>query len=342
MEDTSASDTTLREAVRQSLDHWSEKLSCGHDVEQQHFFKRKFIENLKASPIASTPEKANEQHYEVPNEFFETVLGKRLKYSGCIFTPGVNNLDEAETHTLAVYCERAQLKDGHHVMDLGCGWGSLGLYILENYPRCTVTCVSNSATQKRYIEKASGANRYRLKVITADVNTFSTSDRFDRILSIEMFEHMKNYNSLLQKVSSWLQPDGLLFIQTFCHRQFPYAFNTKGGSDSEWMAKNFFTGGIMPSADLYLYFQRDLLTVDQWVINGSHYAKTLECWLRKLHQNKNRVVEILETAYGKSASQHLFNWRLFFIFCAEVFGYKQGNEWHVMNHLFRKHPKCSL
>ena len=222
------------------------------------------------------------------------------------------------------------------------GWGSLGLYILENYPKCTVTCVSNSTTQKSYIEAASGAYQDRLKVITADVNVFSTTDQFDRIMSIEMFEHMKNYKSLFKKVSSWLKPDGLLFIQTFCHKQFPYAFDVKEGSDSEWMAKNFFTGGIMPSADLYLYFQEDLLIIDQWVINGSHYAKTLESWLTKLHQNKARVFEILKAAYGQAAKQHLFNWRLFFIFCAEVFGYKQGNEWHVINHLFKKHPKCSL
>lgn len=340
MED--ASDKTLREAVRQSLHHWSEKLSCGNDVEKQYYFKNKFIKTLATSPIASTPEKANEQHYELPSEFFQTVLGKRLKYSGCIFGPGVNNLDEAETHTLAVYCSRAQLKDGHHVMDLGCGWGSLGLYILENYPRCTVTCVSNSTTQKKYIEAACGPYQNRLTVITADANIFSTTDRFDRIMTIEMFEHMKNYNALFKKVSSWLKPDGMLFIQTFCHRQFPYAFNIKEGSDSEWMAKNFFTGGIMPSADLYLYFQEDLLIDDQWAINGTHYATTLECWLAKLTQNKARVVEILESAYGQAAKQHLFNWRLFFIFCAEVFGYNQGNEWHVINHLFRKHPKCSL
>ncbi|XP_005095452.1 (S)-coclaurine N-methyltransferase [Aplysia californica] len=333
------SDETLRDGVRQNMSAWIHKLECGGDIEKQHNFKKKFIQRLRTSPIATDTDKANEQHYEVPTEFFLTVLGKRLKYSGCIFSNPGTTLDEAEEFTLQQYCERAKVEDGHDVMDLGCGWGSFGLYVLEKYPKCKVTCVSNSNTQRAHIvrraEEMGVVNR--LEAITADANTFTTGNRYDRIVSIEMFEHMKNYESLFQRVSSWLKPSGLLFLQVLCHKSFPYAFDTKPGSDTEWMAKNFFTGGTMPSVDLFLYFQRDVTLLESWIINGQNYSRTLEAWLEKMDANKDKVAAIFEKAYGsKELEQKVFDWRLFFIFCSEVFGFKKGNEWHVSYHLFQK------
>jgi len=340
----SGADEILREGVRANLGGLVNKLSCDGDIEKQHFFKKKFIRKLRTSPIAIDTDIANEQHYEVPTEFFLLALGKRLKYSSCDWPEGVTTLDEAEEVTLKQYCERAQIKDGQNVMDLGCGWGSFGLYVLENYPNCRVTCVSNSNTQRALIlERAQNMGvAGRLDAITADANTFTTGNRFDRIVSIEMFEHMKNYEVLFQRVSSWLKPQGQLFLQILCHRNFPYAFDSRKGSDTEWMAKNFFSGGTMPSHDLFLHFQRDVALLDSWIVNGQNYSRTLEAWLTKMDANKDKVAAIFKKAYGKEFEQNVFNWRLFFIFCSEVFGFMKGNEWHVSHYLFQKKSLSSL
>ncbi|KAL3859484.1 hypothetical protein ACJMK2_009703 [Sinanodonta woodiana] len=339
-----AADDILRNGVRQNLDAWIKKLECDGDIEKQHAFKKKFLEKLKTSPVAIETDKANEQHYEVPTEFFKTVLGPRLKYSCCYWPQGVKTLEEAEKLSLQQYCDRAKIQDGQTILDLGCGWGSMGLYICEKYPHCQVTCVSNSNTQRQFIESKALQQGFlgRLEAITADVNVFSSSKRFDRIISIEMFEHMKNYETLMQRVASWLKPSGLLFIQVLCHRLHPYAFDTKPGSDTEWMAKNFFTGGTMPCTDLYLYFQNDLKIGENWVLNGKHYSKTLEYWLSTMDQNMDQIKEMFLKVYGDDADQQIFNWRLFFIFCSEVFGFKGGNEWHVSQHLFKKQVRSSL
>nr|KAG5709291.1 hypothetical protein BaRGS_018043 [Batillaria attramentaria] len=300
---------------------WIKKLECEGDVEKQHNFKKKFIARLRHSVIAEATDKANEQHYEVPTDFFLTTLGSRLKYSCCFWPEGVTALDEAEDASLQKYCELSKLEDGHRVMDLGCGWGSFGLYVCEKYPKCHVTCVSNSNTQRQLIEARARERGFadRLEAITADANTFHTANKYDRIVSIEMFEHMKNYETLFQRVASWLKPSGYLFLQVFCHRQHPYAFDVKPGSDTEWMAKTFFTGGTMPSMDLFLYFQRDVSIVDSWVLNGQHYSKTLEAWLQRMDGNIDKVMEIVQKAYGTDAEKQKFNWRLFFMFCSEVF-----------------------
>ncbi|XP_071087384.1 uncharacterized protein [Haliotis cracherodii] len=339
-----ASDDVLRDGVRGSLGAWIQKLECGGDVERQMFFKKRFIERLRKSAIAIETDKANEQHYEVPTEFFLASLGSRLKYSGCYWPEGVSTLDQAEDASLGLYCERAKIEDGHTVMDLGCGWGSFGLYVCELFPRCRVTCVSNSNTQRALITARAEQRGYRdrLEVITADANEFLTSKKYDRIVSIEMFEHMKNYGVLFQRVSSWLKPSGYLFVQVFCHREHPYAFDTTPGSDTEWMAKNFFSGGTMPSRDLFLYFQNDVTVVNQWVVNGTHYAKTLEAWLQRTDGNKERIMHILRQSYGEDAEQQLFNWRLFFMFCSEVFGYKGGNEWFLTHVLMKRKLQSSL
>ncbi|KAL4225156.1 hypothetical protein ACF0H5_015849 [Mactra antiquata] len=339
-----ASDEALRNGVRANLQTWIKKLECDGDLEKQSLRKKKFIQRLRNSPVAIETDKANEQHYEVPTDFFLTVLGKRLKYSGCDWPAGVKTLEEAEVVSLGLICERAGVQNGQTILDLGCGWGSLSLYICEKFPQCNVTCVSNSNTQRQHIQNQGLSLGYqgRLECITADANVFTTSETFDRIISIEMFEHMKNYEILMQRVSSWLKPSGKLFIQVLCHRQHPYAFDTKQGSDTEWMAKNFFTGGTMPSVDLYLYFQNGVKIEDYWIINGVNYSKTLEAWLERLDQNYDKVMKILKDAYGDDADQQMFNWRLFFIFCSEVFGYSGGNEWIVSQHLFKKNQLSSL
>ncbi len=241
--------------------------------------------------------------------------------------------------------QRADVKDGHQVMDLGCGWGVTSLWVLEKYPNTNVVAVSNSRTQKEFIEKRAAAKGFagRIKCITADANVFDTEERFDRIISIEMFEHMRNYETLMKRVSSWLKPQGLLFTQILCHKEFTYPFNASKGSDTEWMAKYFFSGGTMPSSDLFLYFQDDLIIANHWNVNGKHYSKTLEAWLTRLDAKQDNALKILEATYGKEkAPTHLFNWRLFFMYCAEVFGYDDGNEWIVAHHLFRKRCKSSL
>ncbi|KAK6172859.1 hypothetical protein SNE40_016433 [Patella caerulea] len=333
-----ASDEVLREGVRQNLSAWLDKLECGGDLEKQNYYKKKFIHRLKTSPIAIDTDKANEQHYEVPTEFYLTSLGKRLKYSGCYFPDGVKDLDQAEDLSLSMYCDRAKIQDGQTVLDLGCGWGSFGLFVCEKFPRCQVTCVSNSNTQREHILDEAARRGYgsRLDCITADANYFTTSKRFDRIVSIEMFEHMKNYELLFQRVSTWLKPAGLLFIQILCHRAHSYAFDTKPGADTEWMAKNFFSGGTMPSVDLFLHFQNNISIEDHWVLNGTHYSKTLEAWLEKMDANKDKVKQIFTKAYGEDVDKQIFNFRLFFIFCSEVFGFKNGNEWLIAQYLFRK------
>lgn len=332
-------DEEVRKGVTDSLGYWVSKLECGGDAEKQWHFKRKFIERLRQSPIAEQTDLANEQHYEVPTEYYIAVLGERRKYSCCYWPEGVTTLEEAEDASLALICERARVEDGQSIMDLGCGWGALSLYICEKFPTCKVTSVSNSRTQRELIESKAQERGFgaRLDVITADANTFVTANRYDRIISIEMFEHMRNYELLLQRVSTWLKPHGLLFTQILCHREFTYAFDTKMGADTEWMARHFFSGGTMPSADLFLYFQNDVAVVDHWRLNGKHYTKTLEAWLARLDQNRDKVASILDRAYGASdGPQQLYNWRMFFMFCSEVFAHREGNEWIVAYHLFKK------
>ncbi|KAF9064754.1 S-adenosyl-L-methionine-dependent methyltransferase [Rhodocollybia butyracea] len=296
--------------------------------------------------IADVPEKANEQHYEVSTKFILSTLGPCAKYSSCLFPTGNETLEEAEVLMLESYCEKAQLQDGQDVLDLGCGWGSLSLYIAQKYPRSRITGLSNSTTQKTHIDataKLRGLNN--LEIITADVNTydFVETNRFDRILSIEMFEHMKNYQILFKKVSTWLKSnDSLLFIHIFCHRTAPYHFEEEGADNSDWMAKNFFAGGTMPSHDLFLYFQDDVKLVRSWFISGIHYSKTLEAWLKLQDENRQAGLEELQTdakAKGNDPMEGLkafYRFRVFYMACSELFKFNNGQEWGLGHYLFRK------
>ena len=284
--------------------------------------RRAFVEGLRASPIALQPAKPNEQHYEEPADFFGLVLGPRLKYSSCLWQDGTTTLAQAEEAMLDLTCERAGVANGMEILDLGCGWGSFSLYAAERFPDARITAVSNSRTQREWIETRSEARGLRnVRVVTADVNALELDRRFDRVVSIEMFEHMRNYEALLAKISAALEPEGRLFVHVFCHRDLAYPY-AKG-----WMARNFFTAGQMPSEDLLLEFQRDVELVERWRVPGTHYARTSEAWLERLADNAAKI----ERRWGRA---YLERWRIFFLACAELFAYRDGTEWLVAHYLF--------
>ncbi|KAI3468090.1 hypothetical protein Pfo_024753 [Paulownia fortunei] len=295
-----------------------------------------FAHSLREMPIAIKTEKPKSQHYEVPTSFFKLVLGKHLKYSCCFFPDKSSTLEDAEKAMLELYCERSQIRDGHSVLDVGCGWGSLSLYIAQKYPNCQITGICNSITQKTHIEEqCRDLQLQNVEIIVADVSTFDMEASYDRIFSIEMFEHMKNYQDLLQKISRWMKSDGLLFVHYFCHKTFAYHFEDV--NDDDWITRYFFAGGTMPSANLLLYFQDDVSIVNHWIVNGKHYAQTSEEWLKRMDQNLSSVKPIMESTYGKdSAVKWTVYWRTFFIAVAELFGYNNGEEWMVAHFLFKK------
>jgi cyclopropane-fatty-acyl-phospholipid synthase len=284
--------------------------------------KEAFVERLRESSIAERVQKANEQHYEVPPEFFRLVLGPRLKYSSCLWPDGVGTLAEAEEAMLALTCERAGVEDGMTLLDLGCGWGSLTGWLAERYPRSRILAVSNSRLQRQYIESLGLSN---VRVLTADVNRLRLDARFDRILSVEMLEHMRNYEELLARIASWLEPDGRFFCHVFWHRSFAY------GYEDGWMARRFFTAGTMPSDDLLPRFDGDLSLEAHWRVSGRHYARTAEAWLARLDANRSEV----ERVVGRAAAAE---WRVFFLACAGLWGFRGGREWLVSHYRFARRP----
>ena len=297
--------------------------------------KQIWIEQMKESPIALVPEKANEQHYEVPPAFFEEVLGKHLKYSSGYWPDGVDSLDESEESMLELSFERAQLADGDSILELGCGWGSLTCYMASKLPNSKITAVSNSKDQKEHIQnRCKNQGLDNIEVITADMNDFETENKYDRVVSIEMFEHMRNYKKLLSKISSWLNDDGKLFIHIFTHQSVVYPFENQGEAD--WMAREFFSGGMMPSHDLLLYFQDDLIIDDVWSMSGTHYEKTSLAWVNKMDANKDSIMKIFLKTYGDDAKLWFQRWRIFFMSCEKLFGYNNGSEWGVSHYRFNK------
>lgn len=308
-----------------------------NDIEKADLRFRRMLEELRQSPIAIETAAANEQHYEIPTRFFQLCLGKRLKYSSCFYKTGDETLDEAEVAMLGIYSERAELKDGQHILELGCGWGSLTLWMAEKYPNANITAVSNSATQRMHIEAVCRERGWQhVKVITCDVNTLELdANQFDRVVSVEMFEHMRNYQTLLNRISKWMKPEAKLFVHIFCHRYVMYPFETDG--DDNWMGKYFFTGGIMPSADTLLHFQQDMSIQQRWLVSGEHYEKTSNHWLANQDANREEIMQIMKNTYGEKDAKRWFNrWRMFWLSCAELFGLEDGNEWLVAHYLFCK------
>lgn len=334
-------DFLIRAGIRAQLSNKLGKEYAGGPEAQEERFSR-LVSRLKESPIALFTKEANEQHYELPAEFFKTVLGKHLKYSSGYWPERCRDLDASEKNMLELYCSRARLSDGQTVLDLGCGWGSLSLYMAAKYPRSRITGVSNSSAQKAFIEEeAAERGLANLEIITADINDYRSDRLFDRVLSVEMFEHLRNYEKLFEKVSSWMKPDALLFVHIFTHRELAYLFDeTDRGS---WMAKYFFTGGIMPSHHLFLSFPKHLAVHSKWKVDGTHYQKTCEAWLSKIDAHTDSIMPLFKKTYGEQdALRWRVYWRVFFMACAELFGYRGGEEWMVSHYLFQKQPRETL
>jgi cyclopropane-fatty-acyl-phospholipid synthase len=323
------SDNAIRKVLRFGISAELRQLQEGGPAGQAARQER-LIQSLMQEPIAVATDDANRQHYEIPPEFFRQVLGKRMKYSCALWCEGLTGLDAAEEAMLDAVCMRAGLKDGQRILDLGCGWGALSFYIAERYPSCHVLALSNSQAQKAYIDElAVSSGIQNLHVETANIAAWETAQRFDRILSIEMFEHMRNYDALMAKLAGRLAPEGRLFVHVFSHRSHAYKF------EGSWLAERFFTGGLMPSDDLLLHFQRDVRLLDRWRLDGTHYQKTCEAWLQRLDGNRERALETLAGARADATPVRLLTeFRLFFMTCAEAFGYAQGQEWGISHYLF--------
>lgn len=296
--------------------------------------RQQFLQSLRSGPIAPVPEKANEQHYELPAEFFALMLGPHRKYSCCCFEDNESSLEQAEAAALTLTCERAQLVNGQEILELGCGWGSLSLWMAAHFPASRITAVSNSAAQREFIEcEAQNRCLTNLRVITADINVFSPPHaHFDRVVSVEMFEHLRNYQELLSRISSWMHPRGKLFVHHFCHREFSYPFETAGSAN--WMGRYFFTGGMMPNAQMLTWFDQSLTVKQQWTWNGRHYQRTANAWLANLDARRDEALRILSTAYGPQHAARWFQrWRVFLLAVSELFGYAGGEEWFVVHSL---------
>jgi cyclopropane-fatty-acyl-phospholipid synthase len=323
-------DPLIRFGIRRLLRERLASLQRAGDGGQQQL-----LSVLQQGPLAVHTAAANEQHYELPPAFFERVLGPRLKYSSCYWPDGVENLSAAEEAMFRLTCQHAGLSDGLSVLELGCGWGSLTLWMAEHYPRSRIVAMSNSHPQREWIQARCRERRLRnVEVNTCDINTFQPESRFDRIVSVEMFEHVRNYRALFQRLHGWLQPSGQLFVHVFSHQRFAYLFETEG--DDDWMGRHFFTGGTMPSHRLLPQLAEEFELVEDWRINGCHYQRTLEAWLRLQDAHKDEIMPVLQAAYGAEATRWFHRWRIFFMACAELFGFRHGEEWGVSHYRFSR------
>ena len=298
---------------------------------------RHFANELRALPIAVNTQESKEQHYEVPTAFYQHCLGPRLKYSSGYYTHGHETLAEAEEAMLALTAERAQIADGLDILELGCGWGSLTLWMAAHYPHACITGVSHSRTQREHIlGEAKKRGLANVTILTCDMNDLALpAGRFDRVVSVEMFEHMKNWPRLMANIAGWLRPGGLFFAHVFVHAKFAYHFVVRDQTD--WMSKYFFTGGMMPSHDLFARFQDGLKLVNDWKVNGTHYAKTAEHWLQNMDAHQTEIMPLFVETYGADEAVKWWSyWRIFYLSCAELWDYRDGTEWHVSHYLFQK------
>ena len=328
-------DAAVRHGIRRMCAQRLVEEAVGGADAQSHRFSQR-IAMLRESPLAIHVDAANRQHYELPPAFFQQCLGPRLKYSSCYYPTGNETLAQAEDAMLALYCERAELVDGQDILELGCGWGSLTLWMAERYPHSRITAVSNSRPQREHIEaRCRERGLANVRVLTCDVNHLELVEaHFDRCVSIEMFEHMRNYDALLARIGGWLRPGGKLFVHIFCHRTLLYPFETEGSDN--WMGRHFFTGGLMPSADTLAFFQRNLRLDQRWLLDGRHYQRTANHWLQAQDAQRDAVMPILREAYGDAATLWCQRWRMFWMACAEMFGYADGQQWMVAHYRFNR------
>ena len=326
-------DSILRAGIRWQLKNRLSQL----DRSAERGFQRQWIEQLKHSPIAVMTEEANEQHYEVPSDFFCQVLGRYMKYSCGNWAVADADLDASEEAMLRLTMQRAEIADGQHILELGCGWGSLSLEMARKFPNAQITAVSNSKTQKVWIDQvAQDEGLTNLCVITANIENFEPGIFFDRVISVEMFEHLRNYEKLFNRIAGWLTEEGKMFVHIFCHREYSYPFDP---DPSSWMATHFFSGGMMPSESLFRYFEQDLQITKTWKVSGMHYHRTCEAWLKRMDARKESVVSLFVDTYGGEDALKWFHyWRVFFLACSELFCFNQGNEWYVSHYLFEKTP----
>jgi cyclopropane-fatty-acyl-phospholipid synthase len=328
-------DRLLRWVIRSrviSLERSFDRLTA----EEQATREATVLAGFESGPIAVDADDANRQHYELPPEFFAAVLGPRRKYSCCYWPEGTTGLAEAEEAMLVLTAERANLCDGQDILDLGCGWGSLSLWVAEHYPHSRVVALSNSHAQRRTIEELRDQKGLRnLEVVTTEVGSFSPSRRFDRVVSIEMFEHVRNHAALLERIATWLRPEGRLFVHVFCHRRHLYAYEPDAGGG--WMTRHFFSGGVMPSWDHLPRYQAHLSLLDRWPVDGRHYAQTLRAWLENLDRHRADVLPLLAATYGPDQARlWLAYWRIFFMACEETFALDAGRAYFVGHYLFSK------
>ena len=310
---------------------------CKHDdCEANAELAEKYIIESDASPMAVLTEKANQQHYEVPAEFYRHALGKNLKYSSCYYDSNTKSLDDAEDRALALTCEHAKLENELDILELGCGWGSLSLWMAKNFPDSQITSISNSNSQREYILGQARNRGYKnLKVITADINEFTTESTYDRVVSVEMFEHVRNHRELFSRINNWLRPGGKLFTHVFCHRSTSYPFEVEGEDD--WMSKHFFSGGTMPADELFLRISGNLELEHRWRWSGKHYAQTSEDWVANIDQHREEILKLFNRDLSMAEAHRTFHrWRIFFLACAETFGFSNGQEWWVSHYLFKK------
>lgn len=331
-------DFAIRWGIRQLLKRRLAALPA--DVEALTQYRARLLEDMRRAPVALSTREANEQHYELPAEVFAHCLGPHLKYSCCLFARADATLADAEAAMLDLTCQRAGIANGQRILELGCGWGSLSLWIAQRYPESQVLAVSNSASQRQYIEaQRDQRGLQNLQVVTADMNQFRPPEGdFDRVVSVEMFEHMRNWDEMFERVHTWLRPGGLFFMHVFCHRDSSYVFESERADD--WMGRYFFRDGLMPAADLPWFLQRKLRVLQHWNVNGRHYERTCNAWLARQDAERDRLMPVFEQVYGEHAGVWFQRWRMFYMACAELFGFRDGNEWFV-SHTLLERPQVS-
>jgi cyclopropane-fatty-acyl-phospholipid synthase len=332
-------DAVIRQGMRKLLrDRLRQEFVADNEIAQQRLML--FIEQMRTSPIAVETAAANAQHYEVPAAFHQLCMGRHMKYSSCLFNTGTETLDEAEAAMLALTCERAALQDGQTILEIGCGWGSLTLWMASKYPHAKIQAISNSHSQRRHIlAQAEQRGLNNITIETADISAFTTDKTFDRVVSVECFEHLRNHAELFRRISTWLKPNGQLFVHIFTHRSVAYTFSDN--ADDDWMARHFFTGGMMPSDSLFTYYQDHLQLQHHWRVSGKHYAQTASAWLRNLDKNRQQAITLFKQHHSLAEAKRLVQrWRMFFMACEELWAYSKGEEWIVSHYRFQRRASC--